>query len=179
MTGAAISDALTNGPEIISLHMTGVLMVYSSLFARWAFVVRPQNLLLCSCHVSNLLAQANQMRRSLEYHIAEGRSEMVYDYIFKASLVTSVMAFSCLAGPRLRVPLVSARIPYVSSYAATDAGPFTVHFWAPMSKWLISGASFFELDRPVEKISVSQYTALTFTGFFFSRCKFSICHVCP
>ena len=60
---------------------------------------------------------------------------------------------------------------------ATDAGPFTVHFWAPMSKWLISGASFFELDRPVEKISVSQYTALTFTGFFFSRCKFSICHV--
>ena len=45
----------------------------------------------------------------------------------------------------------------------------TVHFWAPMSKWMISGASFLELDRPTEKISIAQYTALTLTGFFFTR----------
>ena len=49
------------------------------------------------------------------------------------------------------------------------AGPFTVHFWAPMSKWLISGASFLDLNRPVENVSLMQYTALTATGFFFSR----------
>jgi hypothetical protein len=38
-----------------------------------------------------------------------------------------------------------------------------------MSKWMISGASFFDLNRPTEKISLPQYTALTLTGFFFSR----------
>ena len=53
--------------------------------------------------------------------------------------------------------------------AAAPAGPFTVHFWAPMSKWLISGASFLDLNRPVENVSLMQYTALTATGFFFSR----------
>lgn len=43
-----------------------------------------------------------------------------------------------------------------------------VHFWAPMSKWMISGASFFDLYRPTEQISLPQYTALTLTGFFFT-----------
>jgi hypothetical protein len=38
-----------------------------------------------------------------------------------------------------------------------------------MSKWLISGASFLDLDRPTDKISLAQYTALTATGFFFTR----------
>lgn len=38
-----------------------------------------------------------------------------------------------------------------------------------MSKWLISGASFMDLHRPTDKISIAQYTALTLTGFFFSR----------
>ena len=48
MTGAAIYDANHSGPELISMNMTGVLIVYSSLFARWAYIVKPQNLLLCS-----------------------------------------------------------------------------------------------------------------------------------
>lgn len=38
-----------------------------------------------------------------------------------------------------------------------------------MSKWMISGASFFDLNRPTDKISLPQYSALTLTGFFFSR----------
>ena len=67
MTGAAIYDAKNSSPESISMNMTGVLIIYSSLFARWAYIVNPQNLLLCSCHVSNILAQCNQMRRALEY----------------------------------------------------------------------------------------------------------------
>lgn len=44
-----------------------------------------------------------------------------------------------------------------------------VNHRAPMSKWMISGASFMELDRPTDKISLAQYSALTATGFFFSR----------
>ena len=34
MTGSAIWDASNKGPEIISLNMTSVMLVYSSLFAR-------------------------------------------------------------------------------------------------------------------------------------------------
>lgn len=62
MTGAAMFDASTAGPEIISLNMTSVMIVYSSLFCRWAMVVKPQNLLLASCHASNVVAQCNQVR---------------------------------------------------------------------------------------------------------------------
>ena len=53
LMGSAIYDAMFKGPEVISLNMTPVQIVYSSLFARWGFVVRPQNMLLCACHVSN------------------------------------------------------------------------------------------------------------------------------
>jgi hypothetical protein len=65
--------------------------------------------------------------------------------------------------------IVGMGIPGVSAFAGSAAGPFTVHFWAPMSKWLISGASFFDLNRPTDKISIAQYTALTLTGAFFTR----------
>ena len=54
-------------------------------------------------------------------------------------------------------------------FVPINPGPFTVHFWAPMSKWLISGASFMDLYRDTDKISIAQYSALTFTGLFFSR----------
>ena len=74
-----------------------------------------------------------------------------------------------VAGPTVQSALVNANLGPLSAVAAADAGPFTVHFWAPMSKWMISGASFMELDRPTDKISLAQYSALTATGFFFSR----------
>jgi Mitochondrial pyruvate carriers len=169
MSGAAIYDAYMQGPEIISLNMTGVLIVYSSLFARWAWVVKPQNLLLCSCHVTNVGAQLNQLRRALEYKIEQGQEAEVKDMASKAAVGGAVIAGSVLAGPALRSALSNANLGVVSTIAASPAGPFTVHFWAPMSKWFISGASFLDLHRPTDKVSLPQYTALTLTGFFFSR----------
>lgn len=171
MSGAAIYDATQQGPEVISLTMTPVLIVYSSLFARWAWVVKPQNLLLCGCHVTNLAAQLNQLYRALEYKMAsgpEGQKE-VEEMQKKAAMGGVGLLAAVAAGPTMRSTLSSANLGLISTIAAADAGPFTVHFWAPMSKWLISGASFLELDRPTEKISLPQYTALTLTGFFFSR----------
>ncbi|KAL7566320.1 hypothetical protein ACA910_013643 [Epithemia clementina (nom. ined.)] len=169
MSGSAIYDAYLQGPEVISLTMTPVLIVYSSLFARWAFIVKPQNLLLCSCHVANVAAQSNQLRRALELKMATGEEDKVYDMAQKAAVGGAVLTGSVIAGPSIRSALTNANLGIVSTIAAADAGPFTVHFWAPMSKWMISGASFMELDRPTEKISLAQYTALTLTGFFFSR----------
>ena len=44
MTGAAIYDAQFSSPEKISMAMTPVMIIYSSLFCRWAIIVKPQNL---------------------------------------------------------------------------------------------------------------------------------------
>jgi hypothetical protein len=169
MSGAAIYDSWAQGPEIISLNMTGVLIVYSSLFARWAWVVKPQNLLLCSCHVTNVAAQLNQLRRALEYKISQGQEDQVRDMGTKAAAGGAVLAGSILAGPTIRAALTNANLGVISTISASPAGPFTVHFWAPMSKWFISGASFLDLNRPTDKVSLPQYSALTLTGFFFSR----------
>ena len=167
--GAAIYDASQAGPEIISMNMTGVLIVYSSLFARWAWVVQPRNMLLCSCHVSNVVAQLNQMRRAVEHKQASGEDEAVAEIKRNAALTVAAGGAAFVGGPMVQKVLVDSSMGVVSSAAAAAAGPFTVHFWAPMSKWMISGASFIDLDRPTDKVSLAQYSALTLTGFFFSR----------
>lgn len=169
MTGSAIYDSQFNGPEVISLSMTPVMIVYSTLFARWAFVVKPQNLLLAACHASNVVAQLNQLRRAIEYKLSLGEEAQVKEMGMKAAAGAAVIGSLIVATPLLKPAVVGMGIPGVSSFAASAAGPFTVHFWAPMSKWLISGASFFDLNRPTEKISIAQYTALTLTGAFFTR----------
>ena len=169
MTGAAIYDATKLGPEVISMNMTSVMLVYSSLFARWAWVVQPRNVALAACHVSNVLAQTNQMRRALEHKIANGLEDEVKSFLIKAGAFAAGIGALIFAGPTIQAGVVNANLGPISAASAAAAGPFTVHFWAPMSKWLISGASFLDLDRPTDKVSLSQYTALTLTGFFFSR----------
>lgn len=169
MSGSAIYDATCSGPEIISLNMTGVLIVYSSLFCRWAFIVKPQNLLLAGCHATNVVAQLNQLRRALQYKMENGQTEEVQTYVTTATVAGVGGAAALLLGPRARTALTAANLGVLSSIAAAEAGPFTVHFWAPMSKWFISGASFMDLHRPTDKISIAQYSALTLTGFFFTR----------
>jgi mitochondrial pyruvate carrier 2 len=149
--------------------MTPVLIVYSMLFARWAMVVTPKNYFLAACHVTNIAAQGNQMRRALEYKIDNGQEEEVKEMVQKAGIAGTCLAAAIVAGPTMRSAVSNAKLGVVSTVAAADAGPFTVHFWAPMSKLWISGASFFDLNRPTEKISLAQYTALTLTGFFFMR----------
>eukprot|EP00949_MAST-11_sp_MAST-11-sp1_P005178 g5178.t1 len=169
MTGAAIWDANMKGPEVISMNMTSVMLVYSSLFARWAWVVQPRNVALCACHVSNVIAQSNQMRRAIEHKLEQGKGEEVKDIAIKAAGFCTGVTALIAAGPRMKSAIVGAKLGPASTLAGAAAGPFTVHFWAPMSKWLISGASFLDLDRPTDKVSITQYTALTLTGFFFSR----------
>jgi len=168
MSGAAIYDATISGPEVISLNMTSVLIIYSSLFCRWAFVVKPQNLLLASCHAANIVAQLNQLRRGLE-HRMKSNPEQVSKLVQDASMAGVIGGVAIAAGPRVRQLLSQQNLGVISKIAAADAGPFTVHFWAPMSKWMISGASFMDLNRPTDQISLPQYTALTATGLFFTR----------
>ena len=145
------------------------MLVYSSLFARWAWVVKPRNVALCACHVSNVVAQANQMRRAINFKLDKGEADEVQEVGTKAAVFAAGTAALIVGGPTLQSAIIGAGAGPISAMAAAPAGPFTVHFWAPMSKWLISGASFLDLNRPVENVSLMQYTALTATGFFFSR----------
>jgi len=170
MTGSAIYDAQFHGPELISLSMTMVMIVYSTLFSHWAYIVTPQNIMLCACHASNVLAQLNQLRRAVQYRLSSGKQDEVRALTMRAGLGLVILsAVVAMSGPLLQPAIVNLDIPGLSTFAAAPAGLFTVHFWAPMSKWLISGASFFDLNRPTDKISVSQYSALTLTGCFFTR----------
>ncbi|KAL3909697.1 MAG: hypothetical protein SGILL_007985, partial [Bacillariaceae sp.] len=141
MSGAAIYDASLQGPEVISLTMTPILIVYSTLFARWAWVVQPRNLLLMWCHVTNVVAQGNQLRRALEYKIQNGQEEQVKEMMEQVAKFGGVTAVAVAAGPKMRSALTNANL----------------------------GASFMDLHRPTDQISLPQYTALTLTGFFFSR----------
>ena len=63
---AAMLD-MNKPPEAISLNITGVLTVYSMLFMRFAWMVKPRNYLLLSCHASNTVAQSVQLSRRLTY----------------------------------------------------------------------------------------------------------------
>ena len=49
------------------------------------------------------------------------------------------------------------------------SGPFTIFFWAPTSKWLLSGNNLMDLNKPTDKISLAQQTALTCTGVIWAR----------
>ena len=51
----------------------------------------------------------------------------------------------------------------------SDVGPATIHFWAPAFKWALVIAGIRDIQRPVEKMSVSQNVALTATGLIWSR----------
>lgn len=53
--------------------------------------------------------------------------------------------------------------------AASPVGPFSVHFWAPTWKWMLSFTNIIDYDRPVEHMSTLQQTALCATGFIWSR----------
>jgi len=119
--------------------------------------------------VTNIAAQGNQFRRAVQYKKENGKDEEVNDILVKAGATAAAGTACLLAGPMVQSAVIGANLGVISTVAAAEAGPFTVHFWAPMSKWMISGASFMDLNRPTEKISLAQYTALTFTGFFFSR----------
>ncbi|EFW99238.1 upf0041 domain containing protein [Grosmannia clavigera kw1407] len=75
---------------------------------------------------------------------------------------------------------------YQSSTAGADAGAHsnpsifkrlwdspvgvkTVHFWAPVLKWVLVLAGISDLARPAEKLSVTQNIALTATGVIWTR----------
>lgn len=56
-----------------------------------------------------------------------------------------------------------------SKFMASETGPKTVHFWAPVFKWALVIAGFSDSQRPVEKVSGTQQLALMATGVIWTR----------
>jgi hypothetical protein len=166
---SAIYDASCKGPEVISLKMTGVMLAYSTLFGRWAgWAVTPRNYILAGSHMFNVLCQTNQLRRGIEYKMATGGQEAVEEVkglAVKAAAGAAFITAAVLGAEKIK----SVLVPIGPAYLASPGGPFTIHPWPPMTKLAISGTSLLELDRPTDKISLSQYSALTVTGAIFSR----------
>ena len=71
--------------------------------------------------------------------------------------VVIIAAYAAMA------PKLKAMMPE-GSYLASAAGPFTIHPWPPVTKLFLSAASLTDLHRPTDKISLTQYAALTLTG---------------
>ncbi|EER11748.1 hypothetical protein Pmar_PMAR004978, partial [Perkinsus marinus ATCC 50983] len=67
IVAAGVLDMTTQGPDMISIPMTGTLCVYSLLFMRFAYMVQPRNYLLLSCHIFNEGVQLIQLGRALKY----------------------------------------------------------------------------------------------------------------
>merc|ERR1712189_115581 len=72
---AAMVDC-RKSPEIISPNMTGSLIIYSALFARFAWMVTPRNMLLLACHLTNLSLQCVQMVRYYNYEYGGGKAAL-------------------------------------------------------------------------------------------------------
>ncbi|XP_045468651.1 mitochondrial pyruvate carrier 1 [Harmonia axyridis] len=59
---AALAD-INKDPKYISPNMTFALCAYSLMFMRFAWKVKPQNMLLFACHLTNEAAQLTQLGR--------------------------------------------------------------------------------------------------------------------
>ncbi|CAA21115.2 mitochondrial carrier, pyruvate Mpc1 [Schizosaccharomyces pombe] len=83
---AAILD-LKKDPRLISGRMTGALILYSSVFMRYAWMVSPRNYLLLGCHAFNTTVQTAQGIRFVNFWYGkEGASKQsVFENIMQAA----------------------------------------------------------------------------------------------
>lgn len=177
LVGAAVYDASFKGPEIIDMNMTGVMIGYSSLFMRFAWRVQPRNYLLFACHTFNVAAQVNQLRRAIEYKMANvpNAAEEFAALGQKAAVLAVGLASAMFASKPIKNVLSSESVPgFIRSIASHPAGPFTIFFWAPTSKWMLSGTNLLNVNKPTDTISWAQTSALTLTGVIWTRYSFVI-----
>jgi len=162
---SAVYDAARMSPEVIALPMTLAMLAYSLLFSRWAgWDVSPRNFILSGSHMFNVVAQCNQLRRVLTYKLETqpGAKEEIAALGTKAAGLVAVVAAYAMSAPYFK------SIMPEGTYLASSGGPFTIHPWPPVTKLFLSAASLTDLHRPTDKISLTQYAALTLTGFIFS-----------
>ncbi|KAH7464672.1 pyruvate transporter mpc1 [Phytophthora ramorum] len=71
---AAMAD-MRKPADVISINMTSALSIYSLIFMRFAWMVKPRNYLLLACHASNETAQLYQLQRGVRYQTSKKAAE--------------------------------------------------------------------------------------------------------
>jgi hypothetical protein len=177
LAASGIYDAALKGPEIINERMSATQVVYSGLFVRFAWAVQPRNYILASCHTANVCAQSNQLWRwgahTLETDTANGASRVQQMSMLAGGVGVGLAGAFALSGT-MQKAVVGMNLGPISRMAASNVGPFYIHFWAPAFKWTLSINNLLDYDRPVDKISTSMMSALALTGVLFARWSFVI-----
>lgn len=177
LVAAAVYDASFKGVDTINVRMTATLAGYSCLFVRFAWMVQPRNYLLFTCHAFNVMAQLNQLRRVINYKLNQtpnGKQEIV-EYAQKAGITLVGLASLILMSGKIKTSIANSAFPQGFKNIVTHAaGPLTIFFWAPTSKWLLSVNNIIDLNKPTDKMSLSQQLALTSTGLIWTRYSFVI-----
>ncbi|KAI8607922.1 UPF0041-domain-containing protein [Chytriomyces sp. MP71] len=57
----------------------------------------------------------------------------------------------------------------IARFWNSPTGPKTIWFWCPIVKWGIVAAGMKDMNRPAEKLSVSQSATLATTGLIWAR----------
>jgi len=137
------------------MEMTATMMGYSGLFMGFAWQVQPRNMLLFACHAFNITAQANQMRRAVEYKLANepNSKDALLETGKKVAGGTALTAALIAASGPLKVFFSAPAMPsMIKDIITHPAGPLTVFFWAPTSKWLFSVKNLKDLEKPTDTI---------------------------
>ena len=119
------------------------------------------------------VAQLNQLRRGYTYQFkreVETGTPVDLDPK-KLGLAVAAGAGVIAAGPLIQRALTGASwMPSgVKFVAVHPAGPFTSQGLAPSFKWMLSISNLKDYDRPTDKMSLAQQSALCATGFVWSR----------
>ena len=140
---------------------------------RFAYMVQPRNYLLLACHAFNEVAQLNQLRRGYFYQSERKQKtgQPVDLDLVKVGAALATGAVLTVTGPSIQRAIVSSSgtPSFIRKIAEHPAGPFTSQFWAPTAKWSLSVSNIMDLNRPVEKVSTAQQTALCATGYIWTR----------
>merc|ERR1712048_1307481 len=59
-------------------------------------------------------------------------------------------------------------------FLAHPAGPFTIFFWAPTFKWMITISNIGDMQKPAHLISTNQQLAIAATGVIWVKYSFSV-----
>ena len=152
--------------------MTVTMIGYSSLFMRFAWAVQPKNYILFACHTFNITAQTNQLRRAIEYRVANipGAAEEITAMGQRVAALGVGLACLLFSSGKIKNVLTANSMPnIIKNTFSHPAGPMTIFFWAPTSKWLISINNLVDLKKDTNKMSFAQQGALTLTGMIWTR----------
>ena len=72
--------------------------------------------------------------------------------------------------PKIQSMMLQAPWPApAKKFLMHAAGPFTIFFWAPTFKWMITISNIGDMKRPAELVSTNMQMAITLTGILWVR----------